>query len=189
MIGGILTAGGTLSAPQELEGHCLATLTRHHAAPDQAHITPQSCEQQRRDVDGTGSANDHEHQAFRNQQDPRLHSRIGRHMHLLRLPIPGPPVPAYRVVVRARAGGSERRSSFGGTLCVYSQPTGRIPGVRSGSCVRVRDGGGGKATRRWRSRRPSVGAIEPIWLLPAYLDGDQYRMYTTEITQDDLGHG
>ena len=93
------------------------------------------------------------------------HSRTYRQRRLPRLPSLGSPVPASHAAARARAGDPQRGAPrwghlVGGTslgaprTSVPSQQVG-FRGVRSGSCARAWEGGGGRAARRPRSRRPS----------------------------------
>jgi hypothetical protein len=61
-----------------------------------------------------------------------------------------------RAAVRARVGGPQRRvPCLTAPRASIPSPQVGVRGVRSGSCVRAREGGGGSATRRLRSRHPS----------------------------------
>ena len=84
------------------------------------------------------------------------HSRTYRQRRLPRFPGLDPPVPASRAAARARAGGPQRGAPRWGVprASIPNQQAG-FRGVKSGSCVRAWEGGGGRATRRSRSRRPS----------------------------------
>ena len=152
MTGGILAGAGlNLLLPQtEQEGCDWATPTRDRSAPCQVHPSP---EQQRRDSDDT---------RIQTPASPSGINRIPSSFSDISPDIP----PASS---RSRSSGSRLtrscssarwRSSAG--VPHWAAPRASVPSlragfrvVRSGSCVRAWEGGGGRATRRSRSRRPS----------------------------------